>query len=142
MPGPAKKPNPFKVISGTTRPDRKVEEEIVDESPALEETPAPPDWLVNAFAVKEWQRLAPMLVQNRMLRPTDLTTLAHLCSIHGELCKLWSAGMAPTGHMLAQYAKYAQAFGLAYAWRRNKGNESGKKDQKTGFAKFKPPPAG
>jgi phage terminase small subunit len=137
MPGPPKKPNPFKLISGTARPCRMSPEEPADTMPALGEVPEPPAWLPNAHAVKDWQRRAPLLVQNRTLRSSDVSTFAHLCAIHGVLCQLWCAGIAPTGFLLSQYAKYAQGFGLAYAWRRNTG-EPGKRGPKTGFGKFKP----
>jgi hypothetical protein len=82
----------------------------------LSAVPEPLDWLPNAHAVKEWCRLAPLLVANKLLTEMSLPTFGHFCAVHGKLVQLWAAGEAPTGHMLAQYNALGAAFGLAPAW--------------------------
>jgi hypothetical protein len=51
----------------------------------------------------------------KLLSVGDLSTLGHLCSLHGKIVQLWAAGESPTGHMLAQYNTLAGSFGLAPA---------------------------
>ncbi|MCP5131861.1 MAG: hypothetical protein H6985_20020 [Pseudomonadales bacterium] len=113
MPGPSKKPSNVKSLRGTIRKDRLPEGGV--DLPVLEALPDPPDWLPNAFAVKEWDRLAPILKANGLLTATGVTPLAHLCALHGRLVQLWSAGMAPTGHLYSQYLKLCDGFGMTPA---------------------------
>jgi len=136
MPGPPRRPNNLKVIAGTTRADR--ETPAGAELPLLAETPRAPDWLPNAHAVREWDRLAPMLVANKLLAEADLSALGHLCALHGKIVQLWTAGETPTGHLLAQFNALASAFGLSPAWR-SKVKPIGDKDSGNPFAKFKTP---
>lgn len=106
----AKKPHNLKVVAGTARPDREGPP-IVD-LPLVDDVPAAPDWLPNAHAIKEWDRIAPILVANKLLTTAAFSTLGHLCSLHGNLVQLSSAGMAPNASMVAQYRGLANDFGL------------------------------
>ena len=108
------------------------------ELPPVDAVPDPPDWLPNTHAVKEWHRLAPILVANKLLSVGDLSTLAHLCAVHGKLVQLWAAGESPTGHMLAQYNALAGSFGLSPGWR-SKVKPIGDQDETNKFSKFKKP---
>lgn len=110
MPGPGKKPNSLKVIGGTDRPDRAPVSHV--ELPLVAEMPDPPDWLPNSHAKKEWKRLAPILIANKLLTEGGLSAFGMLCSLHGKLVQLWSAGESPTGHMVAQYRNMINDFGL------------------------------
>lgn len=110
MPGPGKKPASLKVIAGTERKDRAAEPSA--ELPVVTEVPKPPSWLPNAHAVKEWNRLAPILVANKLLSEGGLSALGMLCSLHGKLVQLWSAGEAPVASMVAQYRNLINDFGL------------------------------
>lgn len=110
MAGPGKKPSGLKVIAGTDRADRAPE--VAIDLPRVTQTPAPLDWLPNAHAVKEWERLAPILVANGLLTEAGLSAFGTLCALHGKLVQLWSAGESPTGHMLAQYRALINDFGL------------------------------
>jgi phage terminase small subunit len=74
--------------------------------------PPPPDWLPNAHAVKEFERLAPVLVNNKLLTQAGLMAFAHLCALHGKIVQLYAAGECPTGHMLSQYRALINDFGL------------------------------
>src|SRR4051812_24207418 len=115
MPGPSKTPPSLKVISGTARADPAPERSV--EVAPLADIPSPGDWLPNVHAVNEWRRLAPLLVANKLLAESDLSTFGHMCSLHGKMVQLWAAGEAPTGHLIAQYNALASAFGLSAAWR-------------------------
>jgi len=65
--------------------------------------PPAPDWLPNAHAVKEWDRLTRILIANKLLTEGGLSALATLCAVHGKLVQLWAAGETPKAAMLAQY---------------------------------------
>jgi phage terminase small subunit len=105
-----KKPHNLKVVAGTARPDR--EGPPIVELPLADDVPPPPDWLPNAHAIKEWNRLAPILVANKLLTTAGLSTLGHLCSLHGGMVQLSSANIAPTASTFAQYRALANDFGL------------------------------
>lgn len=138
MPGP-RRPSNLKLISGTARTDREVPELV--NLPLVADTPPAPDWLPNAHAVKEWDRLVKMLVANKLLAEADLGPLGHLCALHGKIVQLWTAGETPTGHLLAQFNTLSQAFGLSPAWR-SKVKPIGDKESSNSFAKFKSPGGG
>ena len=113
MPGPPKKPTNIKAIRGTVRPDRVPEGGI--EAPTLDEMPEVPDWLPNIHAVKEWEKLGPVLIGLKLLTVHNLGPFAQLCALQGKIVQLWSAGETPTGHMLSQYIKLVQEFGMTPA---------------------------
>lgn len=110
MPGPGKKPAGLKVVSGTARKDRAAPASV--ELPTIDAVPQPPDWLPNAHALKEWNRLAPILVANKLLTEAGLSAFGMLCALHGKLVQLWSAGEAPVASMVAQYRNLINDFGL------------------------------
>lgn len=109
MPRP-KKPHNLKVVAGTARPDRDGPP-LVD-LPVVSEVPEAPDWMPNAHAIKEWNRLAPILHANKLLTEAGLSTLGQMCALHGKLVQLWAAGEAPNASMLSQYRGLANDFGL------------------------------
>lgn len=110
MPGPGKKPRSLKVVAGTTRKDREPDGGV--DLPPVSEVPPAPDWLPNAHAVKEWDRLAPILVANKLLTEAGTSALGMLCALHGKLVQLWAAGEAPVASMVAQYRNLINDFGL------------------------------
>ena len=110
MAGRPRKPEYLKALAGTARADRAHSAGFVTKP--ITDIPAPPDWLPNCHAVKEWNRLAPMLTTNGVVTELDLGALGHLCAIHGKLVQLWAADETPTGHLIAQYNSLAGAFGL------------------------------
>jgi len=111
MPGPGKKPPGLKVIAGTDRKDRAAAAPSV-ELPPVDEVPSPADWLPNSHAVKEWERLAPILVANKLLTEAGLGAFGQLCALHGKLVQLWAAGEVPVASMVAQYRNLINDFGL------------------------------
>ena len=110
MPGPGKKPAHLKAIAGTGRKDREAPPSV--ELPTISEVPAPPDWLPNAHATKEWNRLAPILVANKLLTEAGLSAFGMLCSLHGKLVQLFAAGESPNASMVASYRNLVNDFGL------------------------------
>ena len=106
-----RKPTSLKVVAGTDRPCRRPESAPV-EMPALDHIPDPPDWLPNAHAVKEWQRLAPILTANKLLTEAGLSALGQLCALHGKVVQLYAAGEAPVASMVAQMRGLMNDFGL------------------------------
>jgi len=109
MPNP-KKPRALKVVSGTVQPSR--DEKPSFELPPVVDVPEPPEWLPNAHAVKEWKRLAPVLVANKLLTDVGLSPLGNLCALHGKMVQLWAAGEAPVASMVAQYRNLINDFGM------------------------------
>ena len=139
MSGPPKKRDHLKVVSGTARADRA--EPVGIEIPVLETVPSAPDWLGNAHAVKEWNRLAPIAVANKLLTEAGLSAFGVMCATFGEIVKLTAAGMPPTANMIAQYRALANDFGLTPV-AQGKVKPSADKDAGNKFAKYKDKPAG
>lgn len=110
MPGPGKKPTGLKVVAGTERKDRK--QEMAVEMPALSDVPPAPDWLPNAHAIKEWDRLAGILTANKLLTEGGLSSLGMMCALHGKIVQLYAAGEAPTASMAGTLRNLANDFGL------------------------------
>lgn len=110
MPRP-RKPRHLKLLAGTLQPCRDV-----PEPPAvggvLERVPAPPDWLPNAHAVREWDRLAGILVANRLLHEGALSALGMLCGLHGMIVAAFSANAMPQAALVGQLRALYGAFGL------------------------------
>jgi len=129
----AKKPTHLKVMQNDVRPCRESADTL--ELPLASEIPAPPNWMPNAQAVLEWSRLAPILFYNKLLTEASLTTLGHLCALHGKISQLYLAGEAPTGHMVAQYRAMANDFGLTPV-AQGKVKSGGGEDKKNRFAKY------
>jgi len=105
-----KKPHNLKVVAGTARPDR-LGPPVVD-LPLAADVPPAPDWLPNGHAIKEWERLAPILHANKLLTEAGLSTLGMLCALHGKIVQLYAAGAAPVASMVAQHRALSNDFGL------------------------------
>ena len=103
-----RKPANLKLISGSRQPDGPDSVEL----PLVSEVPPAPDWLPNAHAVKEWQRLAPILTANKLLTEAGLSALGQLCALHGKVVQLYAAGEAPVASMVAQLRGLMNDFGL------------------------------
>lgn len=87
-----RKPPQLKAVAGTARKDRADAPAV--ELPLVSATPEAPDWLPNAHAVKEWDRLAPILTANKLLTEAGCSALGHLCALHGKIVQLWAARSA------------------------------------------------
>lgn len=106
----ARKPHQLKVLEGTARPDR-MPDALIDYE-ALEELPPPPDWLPNAHAAREWERLGPILLRAKLLTFAGLQSLGHLCALHGKIVQLYAAGESPNASYIAALRSMFNDFGL------------------------------
>ncbi|WP_331689566.1 hypothetical protein [Aquilutibacter rugosus] len=100
----------MKLIAGTDRKDR--EPQNVVELPLVNAVPSAPDWLPNSHAVKEWERLAPILHANGLLTEAGLSALGQLCALHGKVVQLYAAGESPNASMIGQLRGLLNDFGL------------------------------
>ena len=105
-----RKPPQLKLIAGTERKDRDTGPAVT--LPLVSAVPGAPEWLPNAHAVNEWERLAPILTANKLLTEAGCSALGHLCALHGKLVQIWAAGEVPTGQLQAQYRNLLNDFGL------------------------------
>ena len=111
MPNPGK-PIPLKVLTGSRRlRDAKLAVAL----PALSVAPPPPEWLPNAHAVREWLRLASLLVANGLLTDSGLSALGHLCALLGILARQLAAGSQPSASLVALHRALGNDFGLTPA---------------------------
>jgi phage terminase small subunit len=102
-----KKTLPLKLMSGSRQPlaqDHLAFDEIVV-------TPPPPDWL-NIDGSHEWLRLAPQLVQHRVLNSGSLHSFAMYCALHATLVDHFRSGRTPSASIISQWRSLANDFGL------------------------------
>jgi hypothetical protein len=83
-----------------------------DDSSKTMKVPPPPDWLPNAYAVKEWCRLAPLLVENNVLNENNIGALGQMCALHGRICAAWYTNGTPRDSWLRQHRQFSKDFGL------------------------------
>ena len=126
-----RKPRTLKVVAGTDRADR--EPAVVVDLPLVDSVPKAPDWLPNAHAIKEWDRLAPILHANKLLTEAGLSALGHLCALHGKVVQLYAAGEAPHASMVSQLRGLVNDFGLTPV-AQGKVKPSGEKETGNKFA--------
>lgn len=112
MPNPGK-PHALKLLTGSRRASHSAPAVAF---PALQDVPSPPDWILNAHAVKEWDRLAPILTECGLLTDASLAVLGHACNLHGAIVRTLSAGGQPKPALLAQYRLLINDFGLTPAF--------------------------
>ena|SRR5687767_8637752 len=108
-----RKPRSLKIIQRTIRKDRDRPEPVFPAAANLE----PPDWLGTVDALNLWRKLVGLLVPNGLLTEADVMPLGHLCNAHGEILKLYRAGMEPTAAQRAQLRYLFDEFGLTPASR-------------------------
>jgi len=104
-----RKPANLKLVSGTRRADRDA---AAVELPLVMTPPPAPDWLPNAHAVNEWNRLTAILQANHLLTEGGLSALGQLCALHGKLVQSYHAGTTPNAAMIAQLRGFLNDFGL------------------------------
>jgi phage terminase small subunit len=103
-------PDNVKVLHGTFRKSRAAPAHL--EMSSLTAAPAPPDWLPNGHAVREWNRVSPILVAYKLLPEASISSLGHYCALHGRLVQLWAAGEVPQASLLAQHRAMAGELAL------------------------------
>jgi phage terminase small subunit len=131
MPKP-RKPHNLKVISGTDQPCRRVDGAV--DLPLVDSVPTAPDWLPNAHATKEWDRLAPILHANRLLTEAGISALGQLCALHGKVVQLYAAGESPHASMVSQLRGLLNDFGLTPVAQGKVKAIGGKEETKNRFA--------
>jgi phage terminase small subunit len=133
--GPQKKALSLKLVSGTDQPIRRPAESAISVAP-IDYMPEPPDWMVNQDARKEWARLCPILVHNKILDELNLSTFAAMCATFGEIVRMFSEGDEYNATASAQYIKYCTEFGLTPA-ARGKIRNNAEATPQNKFAKYK-----
>lgn len=106
----ARKHEHLKLLTGTARADRAILE--VSAFSAMDKAPAPPSWMVNLEAVKEWNRLAPLLVTNQLLNDGNINVFAQMCAIHGHLINAWASDTPPTAALISAYRGLSSSLGM------------------------------
>lgn len=105
----ARLPNAVKEQRGTDQPCRmfdSVEHEKVSS------TPPAPYWLVNAYALQEWDRLTPLLHKLGLLTHVSLTPLAVMCMAFGDIATAAAKGEPVMPSAIAAYRTLVADFGL------------------------------
>lgn len=101
-------------LRGTQRKDRLSQDTSISiNESALTEIPLCPLWLPNAHAQNEWYRLAPVLIEMKLLTAGTLASFAQLCALHGKIVQLYSAGESPGASMLGTLRNLHNDFGLS-----------------------------
>ena len=100
------------MLHGTARPDRAAPH--IAALPPIEGVPTAPEWLADPVAVREFDRLAPMLTSCKLLTAANVGLLAQMCAVHGWLAKAWASGQPPTAAMISSYRSLHVALGLTH----------------------------
>ena len=116
MSGPRKSAPQFRLVRGTAHKNKQRSRtgnvNNVSPLPAMGNVPAPPRWLTNADSLREWRRLAPLLVTFGLLHAGNVTAFGHCCALHGQLVQAWAAGRTPKAALLAAWRALANQLGL------------------------------
>lgn len=101
-------------LRGTDRADRlSVDTAHLPDTALLSQIPVPPQWLPTPEAIKEWMRLCSILIEMKLLTEASLSPLAQLCALHGNIVKLYAAGMSPGASLLGALRNLQNDFGLS-----------------------------
>ena len=111
MPGPSKSPRHLRLVRGTLQKCRDTD--AGSSLPVFETLPSPPSWLRrNAHAVREWKRLGPFLIANRLLGEGSLSAFATMCALYGRNVDMFSRGLTPTAAHIAAHRALMGSLGL------------------------------
>lgn len=105
-----RKPSNLKAIAGTVQPCRSVPEDVQYET--IDELPPAPDWLPNAHAVKEWDKLVRILHASNVLTEACLSPLEMMCALRGKIVQLYHAGETPSASLINALNAMQAGFGL------------------------------
>ena len=130
--GNQRKPTALKLLEGTDRPDRAVDEA---EWPMVDGYPEAPDWLTGPDAVSQWHKAVRWLSNARVLTDPDLDRLANFCNIHAGIVVSWRSEDPPTARDLTEYRIWCGEFGFTPATR-HKAVAMGKSKTENPFAGF------
>ena len=107
----AKTPVHMKLLAGTQKPSRPEYELNAPEVEAYEEVPPPPLWL-DALAVQEYMRLAPLLIKGKLLNEGSMSSFCHMCVLHSKIVKQYMADLVPPMSWIANLRNLHNDFGL------------------------------
>ncbi|MDX1489724.1 MAG: hypothetical protein R3332_00405 [Pseudohongiellaceae bacterium] len=113
----------LKVLAGTQRPDREVQD--APEYDLIEKFPSPPQHL-NSDGVEMWNNLGTQLVSAKVLQIVDLYSLEQLCIAWQMFRKKAKADMECTAAEHTALKALFSEFGMTPASRRKVSAESGK----------------
>lgn len=133
MTGRPPKPRRLKILSGTLQPSRDRGEEVLP-LPASEALPAPPEWLPNAHAVREYERLGAAMLQFGLLHEGNVGALVMLAAVHGNLVQLLLAGRGVQASLISQYRGLAADLRLTSLVRIPKAGDVGPENPFNRFA--------
>lgn len=107
----AKTPHHLKLLAGTDKPGRPEYDMGVPEVEAYEEVPPPPLWL-DALAVQEYMRLAPLLIKGKLLNEGSMSSFCQMCMLHAKIVKQYMADLVPPMSWIANLRNLHNDFGL------------------------------
>lgn len=84
----------------------------------LNAVPPSPLWLPNVYAIAEWERLAPIMVEHKLLTPANESALAMMCAAFGKIIEGMrdpKRDFALSSTLLTQYRLMVSEFGLTPA---------------------------
>lgn len=105
-----RKPSNLKAIAGTVQPCRSVPEDV--QFDVLNELPTAPDWMPNAHAVKEWDKLVKILHASNVLTEACLSPLEMMCALRGKIVQIYNAGEMPSASLINALNAMQAGFGL------------------------------
>lgn len=109
MPGPKRQPRHLRLLRGTLQPCRDVESAGL---PPVGQVPPAPSWMTNLEAQKEWNRLARVMVANKLLSSGNASLLAHAVMLGARLSEVWQSGATPSAAQVTVYRRLLGDLGL------------------------------
>jgi hypothetical protein len=106
MPGRPPVPRQVKLLKGTFRPDR-----VRGRQPQPDVGCVRPRWLTPAARV-EWNRIAPRLIEARIVTTIDADSLGIYCSLLAEFRTRLAKGDVPSVRLSAEIRAWAARFGI------------------------------
>lgn len=103
-----RKSRELKLLQGSRQP---LDLPVV-ELPLVTAVPSPPVWLVSESGIREWNKLAPALMERGLLTEGGLTPLGILCGVAAAIVDDIGEGRTPKAALVSQYRMLADAFGL------------------------------
>lgn len=106
-----RKPNMLRELTGKTT-QATVPQGNVRVAP-LRVAPKPPKWMTNKFALANWEEVAPVMVENRLLTRSNLPLFELMVASYGKIVENYTtrSGTVNTG-LLTLYRSIVNDFGL------------------------------
>ena len=97
----------LKVLKGTAKPGEEPDVQFPEA-----DGDAPPYWMTNEHALREWDVLFPLLTGTRIMTEADRSELAHLCMAHAEVVQMYQVNQFPSASKLGTLGAMYSRFGL------------------------------